>query len=573
MFQDLIPKKNNQQSGALDFSDLIPKKTLPQRAFEGARTLAGTLVQPIESTVRNVVAPPVAGIMSLAKDTSFQDEYAQYRNKLNLPENMSVTGLISGGTVQPTTRDILTQKGALQATGDVITALPIVKGAKIATGIAKTIAPLAGKATANIVAGAGLGYLTDVGMDLQEGQGVGEALTPGAGTAIGTAIPLAPYVIRTLGSVGKKVGEKVVGAVIPKSTKEAQILTTYKANKPFLERVTDVLKGESLPPQTASKTTVEKGLMGTKSMIGVQATRASNKLWKDVINPSLKASPERVDLPKFFDTIRTRIITDNPDLGRQRVLLEALDAVKDDYKGISTIDMSQLQKFKEGWAKFVPEKAYRGKPIAGAYNDVRNQLADEARQTIYTTLGDDIKQAYFDYGNLKDLQEMGITSMTGQKLKGGAGSFMYELFSQSVTPIGTIAGRAIYKLANGMEIVGKAGARTLEEALELKPQVLTQPITQQPSQTIANQNKMFPIISNIDNTIPQSIENVEKVQEAVKLFNKRFGEEVLTPDDNFGIDLVKFYDRMQGASSKQKADITAELYKEILKGNCLACAR
>jgi len=77
-----------------------------------------------------------------------------------------------------------------------------------------------------------------------------------------------------------------------------------------------------------------------------------------------------------------------------------------------------------------------------------------------------------------------------------------------------------------------------------------------------------PIDINIDDiNALKNLDEVKKYESAVSLFNKRFGEEVLTPDDNFGIDLVKFYDRMQGASSKQKADITAELYKEILKGN------
>lgn len=489
-----------------------PEPSFGSKALGTLRELGGSLIKPAEDVVRTAVAPVVAGGKSLVKGTDFGTEYEQTLEKLKTAPSLS--SVVSGGEVQATGRDLKDEK--MKVVGDVLQSIPIVKGAKVALKTAQTVAPVAGKAAGVIAAGAVPGYMLDVGSSLSEGEDITEAITPGVGTAIGTAIPLAPYIIRGAGSIGKKTGEKISELVIPKSTQEAQILQAYKADKTLLSRIGDVLKGESLPPQGAYKTSVEKGLMGTKSMIGIQAKRASEKLWKDLIDPRLKSSGVKVDMPKFFETVKANIIKDNPDIGRQKVLLEALDAVKDDYKNVSEIDLSQLQKYKEGWAKFVPEKVYRGKPIAGAYNDVRDQLAGEARQTIYSTLGDDVKQAYFDYGNLKGLQEMGVTSMTGQKLKGGSFTGMAELLSQAVTPIGTIAGRAIYKLSNGMEIVGKAGAKTLEEAVGLtskESQVLSQPINTQKSQTIQNQNNIMPNVSNIDSTIPQQSSVASKIGE------------------------------------------------------------
>lgn len=340
------------------------------------------------------------------------------------------------------------------------------------------VAGVAGKATGskiagNVISGATGGYVADVGYGLtDENQTVGEALTPGAGAVIGAAIPLAGSALRATGRGVSKTGEKIVETVIPVSKREAGILQTYKANNPFFKRVADVLKGTEKAPLTAGKTATKTtagqtipGLFGTKSQIGVQSKRASNTLWKDVISPRLKESDQAVDLDGFFAKIEDDIIKNNPELTRRNSLLEALNAVKEDYAGTKFVSLEGLQKLKEGWAKFVPEKAYQGKPIAGAFNDVRNELANEARQTIYSQLGDDVKQAYLDYGNLQGLAEMGKVSMTGQKLKGGTGGLVSELLSQAITPIGTVGGQVIYRIGKGIEFIGNLGAKNLGEAL------------------------------------------------------------------------------------------------------------
>ena len=331
----------------------------------------------------------------------------------------------------------------------------------------------ASKIAGNVVSGATGGYLADVGYGLSDTeQTTSEALTPGLGTAIGAAIPVVGPTLRATGRGVSKTGEKIVESVIPVSKREAGILQTYKANNPFFKRVADVLSGTEKAPITAGKTATKTvagqvlpGLFGTKSQIGVQAKRASNSLWQDVISPRLKASEQAVDLDGFFAKVEDDIIKNNPELTRRNSLLEALNAVREDYAGTKVVSLEGLQKLKEGWAKFIPEKAYQGKPIAGAFNDVRNELANEARQTIYSQLGDDVKQAYFDYGNLQGLVEMGKVSMTGQKLKGGTGGLVSELVSQTITPIGTVGGQAVYRIGKGIEFVGNLGAKNLGEAL------------------------------------------------------------------------------------------------------------
>ena len=276
---------------------------------------------------------------------------------------------------------------------------------------------------------------------------------------IGAAIPI---VAKPLEAVGKALAE----AFIPTSAKEAQLLQAYKAKVPFWERVTNAItgtEGKVKVPVTAGSTAFDKGIMGTESMIGVQAKRASKGLWNDLIDPALKADKKAVNIPAFFKAAKQDIIDSNPEFSRRADLLNALKAMKEDYKGVKDISLSQLQKLKEGWAKFVPEKAYRNKPIAGAFNDLKDLLSDKARNTIYTRLGPDIKQAYFDYGNLKGLEELGQKAMTGGRLRGGAGNFISAIKDMALVPISTVAGQTLYKIGNKIEVYGKPGIKSVEE--------------------------------------------------------------------------------------------------------------
>lgn len=348
---------------------------------------------------------------------------------------------------------------------------------------AKAIGGVAGKTIGNIASGASGGYMADVGYGLaDETQTTAEALTPGLGTAIGAGIPGAGAVaqgvkpaLRGTGRALQKAGEIVTDVVLPTPAKEAQLLQAYKAEKPFMERISDVLAGTETKPRTIAKTALQTkegqtigGLFGTKSQIGVQSKRASSELWNNLIKPRLDESGVAVDMDGFFSKIEKDIIENNPDITRQKALIEALDAVKKDYEGINAVSLSKLQDLKSSWAEFLPSKAFKGEEIAGSVNEVRRLLSGEARQTIYNTLGDDVKQAYLDYGNLEALREMGVSSMTGQKLKGGAGSFISELASQVITPIGTVAGQVIYRIGKGIEMIGKPGAKNLGELLNIK---------------------------------------------------------------------------------------------------------
>lgn len=286
------------------------------------------------------------------------------------------------------------------------------------------------------------------------------ALSMGAAEAIGGPVA------SVAGKVVKGLGESLYKMAIPTSAKEAALLQTYKAGTGFLERVGNILKGGvSKAPTTAADTSLRKGLMGTESMLGIQAKRASTKLWKGLIEPQLNNSKVVVNVPRFLDEAKSKIIAETPELGRQSQLLKALKAVQDEYSHIGSVPLKELQKLKEGWAEFVPEKAYKGESIAGAYNDVRNILSGMSRTKIYDSLGAEVKQAYHDYGNLQGIKELGQKAMTGGKLKGGFGSFWSGIKDIAVTPVATIGGQVIYRTGQGIEFIGKEGGRTLRDVI------------------------------------------------------------------------------------------------------------
>lgn len=293
----------------------------------------------------------------------------------------------------------------------------------------------------------------------------------GAGLKAGATEAIAVPVFNLLGKFIKGAGKKVVELATPTSAKEARIIQAYKANHSFFERLGSRLGLNDLEaPVTAGSTTFEKGLMGSESGIGVQAKKEARNIWKNVLAPKLQESEVAVNMPDFFKAAEEKIIKETPELARQEDLINALNSLRESYKGIDDVGLPALQKFKEGWAKYVPEKAYMGKPIAGAFNDVKDTLSDMVRQTMYNVLGPEAKKAYFDYGNLQTLQEIGQKAMTG-RIKGGTGTTIAALKNMLLTPIATIGGQTVYKIGEGLEFVGRPGARVLRNLFGLTSEV------------------------------------------------------------------------------------------------------
>jgi hypothetical protein len=250
------------------------------------------------------------------------------------------------------------------------------------------------------------------------------------------------------------------------SAKEAPLIQAYKARVPVSSRILTALKGgETTRPITNAETALRHSLWGSESMLGIQAKRASDNIWKQIIQPALKNNPTKIQMSGFIDDIAKQIDSVT-DLSRKKELTRALNAFKDDFGPVGKINLEQLQKYKEGWAKFLPDKVYKGKPIAGSFREIQNIAATNARNIIYKELKNiEGKVAYLDYGNLTNLQKLGQKAMTGSKLKGGAGSFVSGIYNMVVTPIATTGGLTLYRTGQGLEFVGRQGVKILGHLL------------------------------------------------------------------------------------------------------------
>lgn len=311
-----------------------------------------------------------------------------------------------------------------------------------------------------------------------EGQGVSELLEPKsvAEKTGATAANIASWFIG--GSKAAQVGGQTLKGAgyattklgIGMSAKEAPLIQAYRAKTPLFERMEAILTDDAVKagPITNRDTALTQGIFGTESMIGVQAKRGAARLWDGVVGPALKGIKDEVHFPSFINEMReqVRLI---PELSRRKELEEGLAAFADDYADLAKISFEKLQQLKEGWAKFLPDKVYKGKPVAGAFREIQNIAAQLSRNKIYEKVGDEVRAAYFDYGNLKNLQELGQKAMTQSKLRGGAGSFVSGLLDMTLTPIATTAGLGLYRAGKGIEFVGAAGLKTVKEVFGLAP--------------------------------------------------------------------------------------------------------
>lgn len=296
----------------------------------------------------------------------------------------------------------------------------------------------------------------------------GEGAGAGAVKAVGKAADVAAPVINATGRAVKATGEGAYGLTVPPSEATSMAVQAYKAKAPSLTaRIQDMLVGDTEgKPITEANTAARRGLAGTEQELGVQAKRVSDQIWNNEIQPKLAKVKGQVNMQNFISDLRNDIIKKTPELNRKKALLEGLDAFSENYGKVNRINLEKLQQYKEGWAKFIPEATYKGKPIGSALKDVQNLAAQKARGVIYKYVGKEGQQAYIDYGNLKSIMESGVKSASGDLAKKSLGRDVWQfIMDKAVTPIATVAGKVLYKTGEGMELVGNKGAKNVADVV------------------------------------------------------------------------------------------------------------
>ena len=328
------------------------------------------------------------------------------------------------------------------------------------------------------IRGATIGGLYGAGSGLEEtgtvaGAAKGAAIGATGGAAIGFSTPFLAKAVKGVYKTAtgglKKTGEKVAGFTIRSPQKELKAIINYNAYKPtFKERMSALFTGKKIPTQQAPITTAQTFVRrvgpGREIDIAANAKRAQNELWNKVIDPSLKKIDDRVDMRKFLAEVRKEIIKE-ADLSRKNQLLKAFNSFNKDYSKVSNITYSKLQNYKSGWAKFLPEKTYRGEPIAAALKEVKSIAADKARNMIYDKVSPEVKTAYMDWGNLSNLIDEAIKTRPTPEIMSISRFIWQSLLDNVITPVTTVAGKTVYKIGSGLEFIGDAGAKKLGDII------------------------------------------------------------------------------------------------------------
>lgn len=283
--------------------------------------------------------------------------------------------------------------------------------------------------------------------------------------------------VKEVGNTFKAGARKLYEHAITPNTQEAEDLLRYRAGDKFLTRVKNSITGEAEPPQTRGSTAMEHGIAGTEESVGVGARRASQKIWKETVEPALDNSKAVMSKEELFSPIERRI-SNTIEPAKRAAFQNAYDALQDEYKGINNIPIKDAQNIKVELDRFTPDKVWRGKPIANEYKVLQNDMANGIRTKIYDALGPEVQDAYVDYGNLKELENVGVKAISSAATKGGSGTLVKGMWDAATVPIKTIAGKALYKVGNAFEFVGEKGIKTFGQYLESKgfdPPLVTPP--------------------------------------------------------------------------------------------------
>lgn len=262
-------------------------------------------------------------------------------------------------------------------------------------------------------------------------------------------------------NIFQRIGKKMYESAITPNIKEAELLQNRAAGELNFE------------PRTRAQTAMEQGIKGTEESIGKQAVIKAKNLYKNEIEPAIKNSTATISREELFKPLEDKV-ANTAEPGKQAALSKALEAIKEEYSDPKFDDMSleQAQAIKRGLDEFTPSKAFKGQEIANEYTQLRNDMADTIRQHTYDKLGDmNIKQKYLDYGNLKEMEKIGIKARTTENFRKGFGGFWSSVFDMVTAPVKTIGGQVLYRLGGGgveLEFKAPPGISTLDDYLKTK---------------------------------------------------------------------------------------------------------
>lgn len=307
----------------------------------------------------------------------------------------------------------------------------------------------------------------DAAANLKNIVDIASSVTGAKGAKVATPV-IKSGAAKTTEKVGtslKSGAEKVVGLTITPQETTAMALASYNKSQPTLLQRLFGAKSVGEKPITEANSVLRNNVFGTEYGSGIRAGKVQDKIFSQIISPKLDKVKNAVNMRQFISELE-KDIKKIPGLSERNNLLEGLAKFKEDYGNVGIISGRKLQQYKEDWAKFLPDASYKGKPIANSLKAVKDMAASKARPTLYKIVGEDGKQAYIDYGNLKSVYESGYKSTIGDVAKKLPSRNVWQfVMDQAVTPVATVGGQVLYRLGNGLEFIGKKGAKKVGDII------------------------------------------------------------------------------------------------------------
>lgn len=298
----------------------------------------------------------------------------------------------------------------------------------------------------------------NIAKDLESVVNIATLFPVGKGVQVGgkAGIEATGKGLAVTGGLTETGGSKLMGAILTPTESQANKVINYRAKTPLPERIIQSAGlAESKAPVTVPDVALKYNLARlTRGQVGTAAKKTANELWENIVNPAIDNIKDKIDKDAIFNAI-TKKINQTADLSKKNALLDALNSLKDDYKGVKTFSLKQLDSIKSEMASSLPAKVWKGQDITGTFNNIRKMFSEEARNVVRSKLPKEVKSIYDDYGSLKELATKGAKSLTEGFNSGVLGLLSKEIKTLAL-PVTAIPGNVIGKTGTAIKKAGQS---------------------------------------------------------------------------------------------------------------------
>ena len=245
-----------------------------------------------------------------------------------------------------------------------------------------------------------------------------------------------------------------------------------KAIKPNADEASQIIKAtakKTTQPITRADTAFKYGIIWRENDIWVQWVREANKIFTKNIEPAFaKAEKQwiKFDYATLVKKAKDNISKSNLYSATQKKeILENIREIGKSYKW--TTGLKNLDLEKQAIVSKIPKKYIWVLKVPKELTAAQNELSSVFRNTVHDTLkkkfGINSAQMYKDYGNLVELEKIGIKWITEWGLRWGTGTALSTIYDALVTPIKTIGGKTLYKVWEWLQFTWPKGITSIKD--------------------------------------------------------------------------------------------------------------